>query len=87
MMVAIVITIMYACYYMTCSNADRECRSLCCLFHWNPPLQAHSKNKSGKTREARKYGFQALGWNIAVIIYHVILWIVLIIFIAVSASR
>ena len=50
-------------------------------------MQAHSKNKSGKTREARNYGLLALCWNIAVIIYHVILWIVIIAIIAVYARR
>ena len=49
-------------------------------------LQAHSKNESGKTREARNYGLLALSWNIAVIIYHVILWIVIIAMIAVYAG-
>ena len=51
----------------------------------NSYLQACSKNELGNTQQAKNYGRLALCWNIAVIIYRVILWIIIIAIIAVFA--
>ena len=52
-----------------------------------PYLQAHSKNDAGNYQDARTCGLMALCCNITVIVYHVILWIILIVIIGVYASR
>ena len=59
----------------------------CLCTNWNSYLQARSKNDSGNTQEARNYGLLALCWNIGVIVYHIILWMGIIIAIIVVFAR